>query len=115
MIVVIPFFEKHPLLSQKLADFELFRKIVFIMSHKGHFTEEGFFNVLNLRYNLNRGISEELKILFPNLIPIERPSVPEREISPEWLVGFVDGEGSFNVNTQEKITSSLTTPISRKV
>ena len=115
MLVVIPFFEKYPLLTQKFADFELFRKIILIMFDKGHLTEQGFLNILNLRYNLNRGISEELKILFPNLIPVERPFVPEREISPDWLVGFVDGEGSFNVNMQEEITSSLTTPISRKV
>lgn len=45
----------------------------------------------------------------------EKPLVPQREISPEWLVGFIDGEGSFNIITEEKITSSSTTPVSRKV
>ena len=112
---VIPHFEMYPLLTKKFADFELFRQIVLILSAKGHRTEEGFLKVLSLRYNLNKGISSELIKLFPNLVPVDRPLVPEREISPEWLVGFVDGEGSFNIFTGEKLTNSLTTPVSRKV
>jgi hypothetical protein len=48
-----------------------------------HYTKEGFSNILQLRYNLNKGISEELKGLYPNLIPVDRPLVPERNISPE--------------------------------
>lgn len=115
MHVVIPHFERYFLLTKKFQDFELFRQIILIMFVNGHRTEEGFLKVLNLRYNLNKGISEELKELFPSLLPVEKPLVPEREISPEWLVGFVDGEGSFNILTEEKITSSLTTPLSRKV
>jgi hypothetical protein len=51
---------------------------------------------------LNKGISEELKELYPNLVPVPRPEVSERVIHPEWVVGFVDGEGSFNVITVEK-------------
>jgi len=75
------------------------------MKQGDHYTEEGFLKVLNLRYT---GISEDLKKLHPNLVPVDRPA--ERDISPEWLVGFVDGEGSFNIFTEEKLTSSKTTP-----
>ena len=113
--VIIPHFLKYPLLTQKWSDFELFRQILFIMSQGNHYTEEGFLKVLGLRYNLNKGISEELKELYPNLVPVDRPLVPEREISPEWLVGFVDGEGSFNIVTREITNNSSTTPVSRKV
>lgn len=83
------------------------------MAEGNHYRQEGFLQVLNLRYNLNKGISKELKQLYPNLVPVARPIVPEREISPEWLVGFVDG--SFNIITQVVKTSSLTTPLSKKV
>lgn len=58
---VIPHFERYPLLTQKFGDFELFRQIILIMAVNGHRTEEGFLKILNLRYNLNKGISEELK------------------------------------------------------
>lgn len=67
-----------------------------------YYTKEGFLKVLQLRYNLNKGMSEELKELYSNLIPVNRPLVSERNISPEWLVGFVDGEGSFNIITAKK-------------
>ena len=115
LLTIIPHFEQYTLLTQKYSDFELFRRIILIMAAGGHSTEEGFIKILSLRYFLNKGISEELKELYPNLVPVERPIVPEREISPEWLVGFVDGEGSFSVITSEVKTSSSTTPISRKV
>lgn len=85
------------------------------MAEGNHYSQEGFKNVLSLQYYHNKGISAELKGLYPNLLPIDRPVVPKREISPEWLVGFVDGEGCFSVITKEEKTSSLTTPVSRKV
>jgi hypothetical protein len=39
--VIIPFFDKYPLLSQKRADFELFKTVVDLMAHKEHMTIEG--------------------------------------------------------------------------
>ena len=102
---VIPHFETYPLLTKKYADFSLFRQIVLILNQESRLSEQGFIKVLNLRYNINNGISEELKALYPNLVPVVRPEVPTGVIHPEWLVGFVDGEGSFNVVTVEKISS----------
>lgn len=110
---VIPHFESYPLLNKKYADFSLFRQIVLILNQESRLNEQGFIKVLNLRYNLNNGISEELKGLYPNLVPVVRPEVPAGVIHPEWLVGFVDGEGSFNVITVEKISSAAS--ISYKV
>jgi len=99
---VIPHFLAYPLLTKKYADFELFRQIILIIKEEPSLSEQGFMKILNLRYYLNKGISEELKELYPNLVPEPRPEVPEREIHPEWVVGFVDGEGSFNIITVEK-------------
>ena len=106
---VIPHFEAYPLLTKKYADFELFRQILLIIKEETPLSEEGFIKVLNLRYNLNKGISEELKGLYPNLVPVRIPEVPEVVIHPEWLVGFVDGEGSFNVITVEKMSNAAST------
>ena len=36
--VIIPHFVKYPLITQKRADFELFKLIVELMSHKAHLT-----------------------------------------------------------------------------
>jgi len=102
---LIPHFEAYPLLTKKFADFELFKQIVLILKNESTLSEQGFKKILSLRYYLNTGISEELKELYPNLVPVARPEVPEREILPEWLVGFTDGEGSFNIVTVEKKSS----------
>jgi LAGLIDADG endonuclease/NADH dehydrogenase len=103
--ILIPHFEAYPLLTKKFADFELFRQIILIIKNESSLSEQGFIKILNLRYSLNNGISEELKELYPDLVPVMRPEVPERKIQPEWLVGFIDGEGSFNIITVEKKSS----------
>jgi hypothetical protein len=116
--IIIPHFEAYPLLTKKYADFELFRQIILILKNESPLSEQGFINILNLRYNLNKGISEELKELYPNLVPASRVETPEPEgvIHPEWLAGFVDGEGHFSVITVEKESTNISpSPISYKV
>ena len=103
--VIFPHFDQYPLLTKKWADYELFKAIVFIMADKKHNTEEGFLKILGLRYYLNLGISEELKLLYPNIIPVDRPIVPEININNDWLVGFIDGEGCFYINVIKSNTN----------
>lgn len=43
-------------------------------------SEKGFIKVMNLRYNYNKGISEELKGLYPSLVPVPILEIPEVEI-----------------------------------
>lgn len=44
-------------------------------------------------------MSEKLKKNFPNIVPVSRPEVPIQSIiDPNWLSGFIDGEGSFYIN-----------------
>lgn len=73
--VIIPFFEEYPLISQKRADFEIFKQIVMLVYNKEHLTPEGLQKIVNLKASLNTGNSDELKVLFPNTIPVARPVV----------------------------------------
>ena len=42
-----------------------------------------------IRYYLNKGLSDELKTYFPNVIPMSRPLVQiSQSISPNWFSGF---------------------------
>lgn len=75
MEVIIPHFNNFPLLTKKFADFELFKEIVTFMVKKGHLINKDFETILSLRANLNLGISEKLKIAFPNIVPTARPEV----------------------------------------
>jgi len=72
------------------------------MSRKGHLNKEDFERILSLRANLNLGLSEKLKLAFPNIVYTARPLVPVQDIGhPYWLTGFIDGEGSFGINVKK--------------
>jgi len=96
--VIIPHFIKYPLITQKQADFLLFSSIVNLINNKEHLTEEGLYKILSMRASMNKGLTAGLKILFPNIVGVERPIISNQIIkSPFWLIGFVDGEGCFYI------------------
>jgi hypothetical protein len=87
--VLIPHFDKYSLITQKLADYLLFKEAVLIMSRKEHLTVGGFQAIVNIRASINRGLSEEFKVAFPKAIPVKRPVVVNKVIlDPQWLAGF---------------------------
>lgn len=103
--IIIPHFLKYPLLTQKGADFILFKQIVELMENRAHLTINGLNQIINIKASINLGLSESLKSEFKDVIPVERALI-ETEIIPDpyWLTGFVDGEGTFDI----KIYSSKT-------
>jgi len=54
VLVVIPFFEKHPLVGEKYKNFLLFREVVLKLSRQEHFTKEGFTEMAKLCFRMNR-------------------------------------------------------------
>lgn len=47
---------------------------------------------------MNLGLSEKLIIDFPEYYPVERPIInTESILNPNWISGFVTGDGSFSV------------------
>lgn len=104
--IIIPHFKQYPMLTQKQADFELFFSVVNLMNQKEHFHLEGFTKIISIRASMNKGLPESLKIAFPNIIPILRPTIDSQVIKdPLWLVGFVDGEGCFYVKLKKNKSS----------
>ncbi len=53
--VVIPFFERYPLIGEKHQNFSLFKEIVLQLSEKKHFMKEGFIEIVKLCFQMNRG------------------------------------------------------------
>ena len=51
---------------------------------------------------MNFGESEKLKLLFPNIVSMERPrlEMSNSTLNPFWVTGFIEGEGSFHINTK---------------
>jgi hypothetical protein len=63
------------LLTQKQADFELLKQAFVLVQNKEHLTPEGLEKIIAIKASINNGLSEELKVNFPNIIPVDRPIV----------------------------------------
>jgi len=110
--IIIPHFLKYPLITQKRADFELFKLAAELISKKEHLTIEGLQRIVNIRASMNLGLSDVLKSAFPNTNPAERPKVEVTEnIDPHWLAGFIDGEGCFYIGIFKSKTHKLGTVV----
>jgi len=100
--VITNHFDNYPLITQKLADYQLFKQSIDLIQKKLHLTEKGLLELVGIKSVLNWGLSEKFKETFPNMIPVVRPKVDISEIKDVyWLIGFVEGEGSFMVIIQE--------------
>ena len=64
--IIIPHFQKYPLITHKRVDFELFSRAVMLISQKQHLTIEGLEKIVAIRASMNLGLSEVLKEAFPN-------------------------------------------------
>jgi hypothetical protein len=51
--IIIPHFEKYPLLTQKKEDFRKFKQICFIMRKNLHRTKQGLETIINLACDMN--------------------------------------------------------------
>lgn len=90
--IIISHFDKYPLISQKQADYLLFKQALNLFNNKEHLSVEGFNKILSIRASMNLGLPEELKITFPTIVPILRPVIFDKDIrDPNWVAGFVSG------------------------
>lgn len=104
--VIIDHFCNYPLITEKRADYELFKQAVELVSRKEHLTLSGLSRLVAIKASINRGLSPELKESYPNVIAVERPLVKYKKVKyPNWLAGFVSGDGCFYV----KISKASTT------
>lgn len=99
--VIIPHFEKYPLLTQKQSDYILFKNIVTLMNKGEHLTMDGIKKIVDLKACLNNGLSNKLKIFFSK-VTTERPIINSPiNIDYNWVAGFFSGEGCFSVGIRK--------------
>jgi len=68
------------------------------MNKGEHLNKEGLIKIVSLKAYLNKGLSENLKINFPNIIGVEKPKVNiPLTIDLNWIAGFFSGEACFSV------------------
>ncbi|PQE31504.1 LAGLIDADG (mitochondrion) protein [Rutstroemia sp. NJR-2017a WRK4] len=86
------------LYKKKQLDFKLFKLALTCIKNKEHLTSEGLKKLIAIKASMNKGLTGELKALFPDITPMTKPE-PETGliIDPHWSVGFISGEGCFSV------------------
>jgi len=97
--------DKYPLISQKAADYLLFKQVVELINNKAHLTTQGLNQIVNIKASMNLGLSDVLKSEFVEYKPVERPIIITDNIPhPSWISGFVSGEGNFDVRISPSST-----------
>lgn len=100
--VIYPHFFKYPLLSQKAADFKLFVRIVKLLNEKAHLNKTGLEQIVNIKSTLNKGNSDFVISNFTNIKPEPREIIETTKIiDPNWIAGFVSGEGNFDAGIRK--------------
>lgn len=98
ILKIITHFSNYPLITQKKADFILFKQIIDKIVKGEHLSAKGLQEIVNIKASLNLGLSDSFKTIFPNTLPVTRPLIENITIAhPEWMAGFVSGEGCFLV------------------
>lgn len=93
VLIIISHFDKYPLMTQKLNDYLLFRKAVFMMYNKEHVTSDGLEQIVAIRASLNKGLTDVLFAAFPNITPAPIPELaPSEGVSESQLPGQGAGE-----------------------
>ena len=77
---IISHFDKYPLITQKKADFELFKRIVDKIIKGEHITPRGLQEIINIRVSIYLGLTD--KTNFPNTIPVTRPPDKKKWTNP---------------------------------
>lgn len=73
--ILINHINKYPLLTQKQADFLLFKQVIELINNKVHLTLQGLNEIVGLRASMNLGLSDKLKLEFKEVIAVDRPEV----------------------------------------
>jgi hypothetical protein len=96
LAVLIKHLEAYPLITQKKADYMLFKEGYELVIKKAHLTKEGLLKIVSLKASLNLGLSKQLKDAFTEVIPATKfTNLSVTNLDCNWLSGFVSAEGCF--------------------
>lgn len=95
---IIPFFDKNNLLTSKYLDYEVFREGVQMIKDRGGMTEQVYNDINKLR-SKKRDIKE--------IIEFSQEYSTSDKITNDWLVGFIEGDASFQFYIGKSIYASL--------
>lgn len=98
LAVLIKHLDIYPLLTQKKADYLLFKEAYELVIKNDHLTKDGILKIVSLKASLNLGLSKQLRDAFSEVIPATRlTDFSANVIDCNWFSGFVSAEGCFLV------------------
>ena len=74
LLILITHFDNYPLITRKRFEFICFKKAILLIKNKKHLTKEGLIELVSLRASMGKGLTKELKAVFPDLILIDNRS-----------------------------------------
>jgi len=105
LLILIEHFDKYPLITKKSKDFVCFKQAIFLVKNKEHLTKQGLLKLVSLKALMGKGLTNELKAAFPDILPANELGIsdltlslakaPDLIIDPCWLAGFISAEGCF--------------------
>lgn len=72
LAVVIDHFNRYPLHTKKQIDFKLFKLALVCIKNKEHLTLDGLKKIVAIKGSMNKGLTDELKALFPYITPMAK-------------------------------------------
>jgi len=73
-----------------------------------HLNKYGLIKIVNLKASLNKGLSDKLKIDFPNAIKVERSKVNiPISINYNLIARFFSGDGCFSIAIYKSSTNKI--------
>lgn len=98
--LVIPHFDKYPLITSKNLNYIDFKKVMFIIKSGEHLTEDGVKKIMDITNQMNtkRSFKDKWEFSFNQASKIK--------LNPEWVRTFTDGEGNFNFHIRKTSNSN---------
>ena len=81
LAIIIGHFDKYPLITQKQADYLLFKMAVDLIKNKQHLTMEGLRKIVAIKASINKGLPLNIKAAFTDITLIPRPLVVNQKLS----------------------------------
>lgn len=86
LFIFIDHLDKYPLITKISKDFLWFKKAISLIKNKEHLTKEGLLKLVSLKALMGKGLTNELKAAFPDLIPAKELGISDLNLYPDLII-----------------------------
>ena len=71
LLILITHFDNYPLITKKRFDYICLKKAILLIKNKEHLTPKGLIELVSIRASMGKGLTKELKAVFPDITRID--------------------------------------------